>query len=159
MLPMAVTYMLTDKPGNIDMVKFDFQDKECSMEWTEGTETNTIILGLDGRYRYSKITLGKIDFTVCANAFWLDDESLLVTIRPIQTVAKRSLIFEFKPKDKVVMIPSSSPSGGEILNDLVGFFEQMIPNKVILNIFLKAMSVAPKILEPKHYGKFIDKQK
>ena len=158
-LPMAVTYMLTDKPGNIDMVKFDFQDKECSMEWTEGTETNTIILGLDGRYRYSKITLGKIDFTVCANAFWLDDESLLVTIRPIQTVAKRSLIFEFKPKDKVVMIPSSSPSGGEILNDLVGFFEQMIPNKVILNIFLKAMSVAPKILEPKHYGKFIDKQK
>jgi CubicO group peptidase (beta-lactamase class C family) len=27
-LPMAVTYMLTDKPGNIDMVKFDFQEKE-----------------------------------------------------------------------------------------------------------------------------------
>ncbi len=158
-LPMAVTYMLTDKPGNIDMVKFDFEDKECSMEWTEGKETNKIVLGLDGRYRYSNITLGKIDFTVCGNAFWLDDESLLVTIRPIQTVAKRSLIFEFKPKDKVVMIPSSSPSGGEILNNLVGFFEQMIPNKTILNIFLKAMSVAPKILEPKHYGKFIDKRK
>ena len=158
-LPMAVTYMLTDKPGNIDMVKFDFGDKECTMEWTEGTETNTIILGLDGRYRYSKITLGKIDFTVCANAFWLDDESFLVTIRPIQTVAKRSLIFEFRPKDKVVMIPSSSPSGGEILNNLVGFFEQMIPNKIVLNIFLKAMSFGPKLLEPKHYGKFIDKHK
>ena len=127
------------------------------MEWTEGTETNKIALGLDGRYRYSKITLGKIDFTVCANAFWLDDESLLVTIRPIQTIAKRSLIFEFKPKDKVVMIPSSSPSGGEILNNLVGFFEQMIPNKAVLSVFLKAMSFAPKILEPKHYGRFINK--
>ena len=44
---MAVTYMLTDKPGNIDMVKFDFDDKECTMTWSEGLETNTIILGLD----------------------------------------------------------------------------------------------------------------
>jgi hypothetical protein len=141
------------------MVKFDFQDKECTMEWTEGTEKNKITLGLDGRYRYSHITLGKINFTVCANAIWLDDDSLLVTIRPIQTVAKRSLIFEFHPKDKVVMIPSSAPSGSEILNNLVGFFEQMITNKAVLNVFLKAMSVAPKLLEPKHYGKFIDKQK
>ncbi len=156
-LPMAVTYMLTDKPGNIDMVKFDFDEKECRMKWSEGLETNTIILGLDGRYRYSKITLGNIDFTVCANAMWLDDESLLVTIRPIQTVAKRNLIFEFKPKDKVIMIPSSSPSGAEILNNLTGFFEQMIPNKAILKVFNKVMACAPKILEPKHYGKFIEK--
>ena len=55
------------------------------------------------------------------------------------------------------MIPSSSPSGGEILNNLVGFFEQMIPNKILLSMFLKAMSFGPKILEPKHYGKFIEK--
>lgn len=156
-LPMAVTYMLTDKPGNIDMVKFDFDEKECQMKWSEGLETNTIILGLDGHYRYSKITLGNIDFTVCANAFWLDNESLLVTIRPIQTVAKRNLIFEFRPKDKVIMIPSSSPSGAEILNNLGGFFEQMIPNKTILNLFNKIMAYAPKLMEPKHYGKFIEK--
>jgi hypothetical protein len=57
------------------------------------------------------------------------------------------------------MIPSSSPSGGEILNNLTGFFEQMITNKAVLSVFLKIMSFGPKILEPKHYGKFIDKQK
>lgn len=156
-LPMAVVYMLTDKPGNIDMVKFDFDDKECRMKWSEGYETNTIVLGLDGHYRYSKITLGNIDFTVCANAFWLDNESLLVTIRPIQTVAKRTLIFEFRPKDKVVMIPSSSPSGAEILNNLGGFFEQMIPNKTLLKLFNKVLAFGPKLMEPKHYGKFIEK--
>ena len=155
-LPMAVTYMLTDKPGNIDMVKFDFEEKDCTMKWTEGFETNTIALGLDGHYRYSKITLGNIDFTVCGNAFWLDSDSLLVTIRPIQTVAKRNLIFEFRPKDKVIMFPSSSPSGAEILNNLGGFFEQMIPNKTILSLFNKVMSLAPKLMEPKHYGKFIE---
>lgn len=156
-LPMAVTYMLSDKPGNIDMVKFDFGEKECTMKWTEGTETNTITLGLDGRYRYSKITLGKIDFTVCSNAVWLDDNSLLVTIRPLQTVAKRNLIFEFRPKDKVIMLPSSSPSGAEILKNLDGFFEQVIPNKTILNLFNKALAYAPKLMEPKHYGRFIEK--
>ncbi|MBQ8766475.1 MAG: serine hydrolase [Clostridia bacterium] len=156
-LPMAVTYMLTDKPGNIDMVKFDFEEKDCTMKWTEGFETNTIALGLDGHYRYSKITLGNIDFTVCANAFWLDSDSLLVTIRPIQTVAKRNLIFEFRPKDKVIMFPSSSPSGAEILKNLGGFFEQMIPNKTILSLFNKVISLAPKLMEPKHYGKFIEK--
>ncbi len=155
-LPMAVTYMLTDKPGNIDMVRFDFEEKDCTMQWSEGLETNKITLGLDGRYRYSEITLGNIRFTVCANAFWLDDESLLVTIRPIQTVAKRNLIFEFRPKDKVIMIPSSSPSGAEILKNLDGFFEQMIPNKTILGLFNKIMSYAPKLIEPKHHGRFIE---
>ena len=55
------------------------------------------------------------------------------------------------------MIPSSSPSGGEILNNLGGFFEQMIPNKTILKIFNKALAFAPKLMEPKHYGKFIEK--
>ncbi len=156
-LPLAVTYMLTDKPGNIDMVKFDFDEVKCTMQWTEGLETNKISLGLDGRYHYSKITLAGMDFTVCANAIWLDDSSLLCTIRPIQTVAKRNLIFEFRPKDKVVMIPSSSPSCTEILGTLDGFFEQMIPNKAILKIFNKAMEYAPRIVEPKHYGKFIEK--
>ena len=155
-LPMAVVYMLTDKPGNIDMVKFDFHEKECKMKWSEGLETNSITLGLDGHYRYSKITLGNIDFTVCANGLWIDDESLLVTIRPIQTVAKRNLIFEFRPKDRVIMLPSSSPSGAEILHNLGGFFEQMIPNKIILNLFNKVMAFGPKLMEPKHYGKFIE---
>lgn len=156
-LPLAVTYMLTDKPGNIDMVKFDFDETECTMQWTEGLETNKIILGLDGRYRYSTITLAGMKFTVCANAIWIDDNSFLCTIRPIQTVAKRNLIFEFHPKDKVVMMPSSSPSCAEILNNLGGFFEQMIPNKKILDVFNKVMAYAPKLVEPKHYGKFIEK--
>lgn len=156
-LPMAVTYMLTDKPGNIDMVKFRFYENDCTMEWTEGKETNVIKLGLDGRYCYSKMTLGKIDFTVCANARWLDDDSLFITIRPIQTVGKRNLIFEFRPKDKVVMIPSSTPKTAEILKSLDGFFEQFIPNEKICNVFKKVVSYAPAIVESKHYGKFINK--
>lgn len=157
-LPMAITYMLTDKPGNIDMVKFSFNETDCTMEWTEKTETNTITLGLDARYRYSKMRLGGIDFTVCANARWLDDESLLVTIRPINTVGKRNLIFEFRPRDKVVMFPSSTPKTSEILNSLGGFFQQVIPNEKICNLFMKIMSYAPRLAEPPHYGKFIDKK-
>lgn len=154
-LPMAITYMLTDKPGNIDMVKFNFNENDCTMEWTEKTETNTITIGLDAHYKYSKMRLGKIDFTVCSNARWLDNESLLVTIRPINTVGKRNLIFEFRPKDKVVMFPSSTPQTSEILKSLDGFFKQVIPNEKICNVFMKIMSYAPRFAEPPHYGKFI----
>lgn len=155
-LPLAVTYMMTDKAGNIDMVKFDFNGEECSFRWSEGNEHNNIILGMDGHYRYSTMTLGQIEFKVCSNATWIDDETLLVSIRPIQTVGKRNLLFNFRSHNKVVMTPSSTPYVGDILATLDGFFEQMIPNKIVLKIFNKVLEILPPLVEPKHYGKFIE---
>jgi hypothetical protein len=148
--------MMSDKAGNIDMVKFDFNGEECTFRWSEGDEHNIIALGMDGHYRYSTMTLGQIEFKVCSNATWIDDNTLLVSIRPIQTVGKRNLIFSFRPQDKVVMTPSSTPYVGDILATLDGFFEQMIPNKTILKIFNKVLEVLPPLVEPKHYGKFIE---
>lgn len=89
-LPLTVTYMMSDRAGNIDMVKFLFDEHECTLEWTEGDETNTIPLGMDGRYRYSVMRLGQTDFRVCANACWLDDKTLFVGVRPIETIGKRN---------------------------------------------------------------------
>ena len=114
-----------------------------------------VILGIRPEDIYED---GNIDFTVCANAIWLDNESLLVTIRPIQTGAKRNLIFEFRPKDKVVMIPSSSPSGAEILNNLGGFFEQMIPNNTIdCRADIYSLGIILRNKFPKSYQKIADK--
>lgn len=155
-LPLAVTYMMTDKAGNIDMVKFDFNGEECTFRWSEGDEHNKIILGMDGHYRYSTMTLGQISFKVCSNASWIDDETLLVSIRPIQTVGKRNLLFSFRTHDKVVMTPSSTPYVGDILSTLDGFFEQMIPNKAVLKVFNKILEFLPPLVEPRHYGKFIE---
>ena len=155
-LPLAVTYMMSDKAGNIDMVKFNFNGEECSFRWSEGNEHNNIILGMDGHYRYSTMTLGQIEFKVCSNASWIDDETLLVSIRPIQTVGKRNMVFNFRRNDKVVMTPSSTPYVGDILATLDGFFDQMIPNKAICSVFKMFIQLLPPLVEPKHYGKFIE---
>lgn len=155
-LPLAITYMMSDKAGNIDMVKFDFNGEECTFRWSEGDEHNIIALGMDGHYRYSTMTLGQIEFKVCSNATWIDDNTLLVSIRPIQTVGKRNMIFNFRPQNKVVMTPSSTPYVGDILATLDDFFAQMIPNKTILKIFTKVTEILPSIVECKHHGKFIE---
>ncbi len=155
-LPLAVTYMMSDKAGNIDMVKFDFNGEECTFRWSEGNEHNRIQLGMDGHYRYSTMTLGQIEFKVCANASWIDDETLLVSIRPIQTVGKRNMVFNFRANDKVVMTPSSTPYVGDILATLGGFFDQMIPIKPVCEVFKKVVQLLPPLVEPKHYGKFIE---
>lgn len=155
-LPLAITYMMTDKAGNIDMVKFDFNGEECTFRWSEGKEHNQIPLGMDGHYRYSTMTLGGIDFKVCANATWIDDNTLLVSIRPIQTVGKRNMLFSFRPNDKVVMTPSSTPYVGDILASLNGFFDQAIANKALRSLFKKFLQGILPFVEPKHYGKFIE---
>ena len=158
-LPLAITYMMSDKAGNIDMVKFNFNGEECSFRWSEGNEHNKIMLGMDGHYRYSTMTLGQIEFKVCSNASWIDDETLLVSIRPIQTVGKRNMVFNFRRNDKVVMTPSSTPYVGDILATLDAFFDQMIPNKAICSVFKKLVQYLPPLVEPKHYGKFIEEIK
>ncbi len=158
-LPLAVTYMMTDRAGNIDMVKFKFGEHECTMEWSEGKETNTVPLGMDGRYRYSVMRLGKTDFKVCSNACWIDDKTLLVSIRPIETVGKRNMLFNFRSNDRVIMTPSSTPSTEEICLSLVNVFQQVVKNKFICNVIKKAIVFAPPIVEPKHYGKFIEKSR
>ena len=155
-LPLAVTYMMTDRAGNIDMVKFRFNDTDCTIEWSEGREKNVIPLGMDGHYRYATMRLGQTDFKVCSNAFWIDDKTLVVSIRPIETIAKRNLIFNFRYKDVVTMTPSSTPSIEEISQYLMVAFEQIVPNRTICNVFQKALNVLSPLAEPKHYGIFIE---
>ena len=155
-LPLAVTYMMTDRAGNIDMVKFRFGEHECTLEWSEGDEKNTVPLGMDGHYRYATMRLGQTDFKVCSNACWIDDKTLLVSIRPIETVGKRNMIFNFRKGDRVVMTPSSTPSTEEIGNALAISFEQVLRNKFVCTIVQKGVMLALPFIEPKHYGRFIE---
>lgn len=155
-LPLAVTYMMTDRAGNIDMVKFRFNDTDCTIEWSEGDERNVVPLGMDGHYRYATMRLGKTDFKVCSNAFWIDDKTLAVNIRPIETVAKRNLLFRFKHNNLVTMTPSSTPSIEEITQYLMVAFEQVVPNRFLCTVFQKGLNIVGLLAEPTHYGRFIE---
>lgn len=156
MLPLAVNFMMTDRAGNIDHICFGFGEHECSITWDEGDENNTVLCGMDGHYRYGTMRLGQMDFKVCANAVWLDDLNLKISIRPIETIGKRNLNFLFRRGNRVTITPSSTPSTYQICDFLSACFKDIIKNPILSKAAQFFVRFAPPIAEPKHYGKFID---
>ncbi|MBR3767259.1 MAG: serine hydrolase [Clostridia bacterium] len=153
MLPLAVTYMTTDKAGNIDKMSFRFGKTDCTVTWSEGDETNTIPLGLDGRYRYGTMRLGQIDYKVCSTAQWLERDRLYLQIRPIETISKRNLNIKFFENGKVKMKPSSEPGIYTIAMSLAGAFESLVGNKKISDKIIPLFRFGPNLLEPTLKGK------
>lgn len=152
-LPLAVVYMAADRAGNIDNVRLHFEPGECTMDWTEGDEYNIAACGMDGRYRYGQIRLGGIDYKICANAEWIDEDNLVLHIRPLETVGKRILRFRFRSNNRVDMHPSSTPPIEEIADDLVDFVTGFLGIPKLEKAVRFVMTrVLPPIAEPTHRG-------
>lgn len=154
MLPLAVTYMTTDKAGNVDKIQLAFGDNYMKMRWTEGDEINTICAGTDGVLRSSEMTLGTISYKVFSSAYWESEEVLIVEVRPVTTIAKRILRFEFHG-NRVEIIPSSTPSVHKIADFLGCVAYDLIKNENLLKAvppFLKFVEVA---VEPKMHGRLV----
>ena len=156
MLPLAVTFMATDRAGNIDDMRFTFEDGALDMRWREGDEINTVKAGMDGRYRYGEMTLGGVKYKVCCTAAWRSDDRLFVSVRPIETIGKRMLDLRFESSGKVVMTPSGDPSVQKIADYLSRSVQDYTPVKPLQAVLRKAISFLPAIVEPKHYGKLQD---
>ncbi len=155
-LPLAITYMTTDRAGNIDDIMFRFSKNECSMKWREGDEDNTVICGMNGHFRYGTIRLGQIDYTVCCNAEWLSEQELMINIRPINTVAKRLLRFNFNANGRVKILPRSTPTVKDISNYLKTSAVSMIfTNKKLGSLFGNVTRLFPMLLEPELKGKML----
>lgn len=153
MLPLTVTFMTTNRAGNIDDMSFMFEDDALFMSWREGDETNTVKAGMNGRYCYGQMTLGKVTYKVCCTARWLSDERLFVSVRPIETIGKRMLDFKFNLNGKVVMTPSSDPSIEKIADYLSKNVHEVTKIKPMQAVLRKIISHVPQLVEPKHYGK------
>ncbi|MBR3597282.1 MAG: serine hydrolase [Clostridia bacterium] len=153
MLPLAVVYMTTDRAGNIDNVIFRFKKTDCTLTWDEGDENNTIPVGLDGRYRYGTMTLGGIEYKVCSTGLWVEGDRLVLQVRPIETIGKRTLDFKFKANGKVLMRPSSTPSVYSIAMNLAPGFKKMIGGGKFADGIVSLFRFAPNIIEPTHKGK------
>ena len=152
-LPLAATYMTKDRAGNIDNVVFGFSKSECSLTWTEGDEKNTVLCGMDGKYRTSKIRLASTDYTAYSCAAWRDDNTLEVWIIPIESIGRRMLTFTFTGK-KVQMKPSTVPDLSVMINSLSGGVTEVYKNKMIVYLARKVIKIAEKMIEPVHMGRF-----
>ncbi|MBP9988163.1 MAG: serine hydrolase, partial [Ruminococcus sp.] len=157
MLPFPVTYMSADRAGNIDNVMFTFSDNECSMNWTEGDEENTILCGMDGKPRQSKIRLAGIDFTAISTAAWVEDNILEIHMRPIEAVCMRGIKLKFDGKN-VSLSPFSKQSMRTMADALAADLDNLLPP--VLQPLEKAAGVAfdmlPDIVDSTLFGKFTD---
>lgn len=155
MLPLAITYMTTTKPGNIDNMVFHFNNGENTVSWTEKKERNCVPFGTDGTFRYGNMRLGQINYKVCSTARWEEENRLILSIRPIETIGNRILDFTFKENGRVIMRPDGTPSVNTIGETLIPGFEKMIGNKKITDKIIPFFKYAHKLTEPDHKGKFV----
>ncbi|HZK21312.1 MAG TPA: serine hydrolase [Oscillospiraceae bacterium] len=156
-LSSADVYMSKNRAGNINNVSFDFSinENELMFTWQEKDEVNTISCGLDGKYRFTPIVLAGSPYTAAAAAYWLDNYTLEVWIRPIESLARRVLRFSFQG-DSVVMTPTGEPPAQFFLSSVSDFVRDMFSQKQLKDIAGASIKVLESLLEPLHYGKFID---
>lgn len=154
MLPLAVVYMSANRAGNIDNIVLDFNETECIMSWDEGKEHNTIVCGMDGEYRESKIHLASIDFTAVSTAAWVSEDSLEIRMRPLESVAERRITLTFKG-DGVTLVPRSSPPLSTIASGIKGTVEEFISVEALAQLGGKAVMKLDRILEAPISGKLV----
>lgn len=152
MLPMAVVFMSADRAGNIDNIVLSFREDECVMTWDEGKMHNSIVCGMDGKERYSRIRLAGIDFTAVSSAAWISDSVLEIHMRPLESICERRIEIEFRGST-VILYPSSSPSLKTIADNVSWVIAESIPNKNIANLGAKAVGQLDKIVEIPMIGK------
>ncbi len=151
-LTFPAVYMSAVKPGPINNIKFNFYDNECTMYWTEGEESNIIHIGLDGKARHSKITLGKLKYTANSSGAWIDEHTFEVWIRPLEAVCQRRLRFVFKGGN-VTIYPSSMPELHYLSAELAPTLQSMIPGEAAYAMFKLALLNMHKLLDADHRAK------
>lgn len=154
-LSTAAVYMTKYRAGNITNVRFDFSDERLMFSWQEGDELNTIACGLDGKYILTPIVLALTPYTAAAAAFWLDNYTLELWIRPVESLTRRILRFSFQGNN-VIMTPCGEPSISIMLSSIAHYVRNMFEKKQLKELAGFALKKLETVIEPLHYGKFID---
>ncbi|MEI6577994.1 MAG: serine hydrolase [Eubacteriales bacterium] len=151
MLPMPILFMSVDRAGNIDKIKFEFSENECSMSWSEGKIRNTIICGMDGKARQSSIKLAGFEFTANSTAAWEDENTLSVWMRPLEAICQRRVKFVINGS-KVKFTPSCMPDSSCMLDYVSERIKIYVKNPVLSKIEEAAARKSFKLVEPVHRG-------
>ncbi len=111
--PMPITFFSTQRGGNMNNLSFNFNEIGCEFTWTEDGEfRNTLFLNMNGEANFQNVRIGELDLQVRAYAYWENENTLVMKIRPLCSVAERIFAFKFNG-EKIKMIPSAKPSTDE----------------------------------------------
>lgn len=156
MLPLVTTFMMHDRAGHINDIKFNFKEDELELSWDEGvnsSQSNTIPVGLDGKYREGIMRLGGVNFKVLSNAEWINSHTLRLYVRACETVSFRIFEFNFKDNGLVYITPLSTPSTKDLVGFISDFFEEFIKPKALIKPSQLAIHAVPPIIEPTMIGR------
>lgn len=152
-LPMPVVFFAEEHGGNMNDLSFSFNEKGCEFSWSEdGGFTNSLFLPMDGTAQEGKIHLGNFNLDVRCYAFWQNETTLVLRIRPLAAVAERILQFEFKG-NRIKMSPSSVPGTDEKAKKIGDKLKCILIGKWFHWWIDFLVPKVGKILNPTHYGK------
>ena len=151
--PMPVVFFAHEHGGNMDNFKFTFDTDGVTLSWTEdGGYKNSLCIGMNGNATYGTVTIGKITLHTRSFAFWENENTLVVKIRPLEAVAERVLKFEFKGK-KIKMYPSTIPGTDEKAKKIGEKLKCILIGRWFHWWIDFLVPKVGKILNPTHYGK------
>ena len=152
-LPMPIVFFAKDRGGNMTDLSFMFNDKGCYFSWKEdGGFKNNIFLSMNGEANVDEIALGELRMTVRCYAYWENENTLVMRIRPLATVAERVLKFEFNGK-KIKMYPSYVPGTDEKAKKVGDKLKCILIGKWFHWWIDFLVPRVGRILNPTHYGK------
>lgn len=152
MLPIATLYMSADRAGNITDMVVKFSENECTVRWREGRVFNTIVCGMDGEPRKSKIHLGGIDFTMLSTAMWESADTLIIWTRPWESIGQRRLRLVFK-NDTVKLYPSTYPDIRFTAQYIADSMRDFVTDESFADVLSKGLMKIYSVIEPTHKGK------
>ncbi len=157
-LPIYTTFMSADRAGYYNDFEIDFEGDECLLTWNEGDERNTIRASLSGEVTFSPLHLGGVDYTSSASACWVNENNLLIWIRPLGAIGQRRLRFEFHDDGSCYLYSSTSPDLNKIATNLSSVITKDLKSQITKNIVSSAfINMTPPVLDPKHKLKMVER--
>ena len=154
-LTVSILQMLYEKPGKINEMRFDFDGDGLLFTWKERKFKNTLRAGMDGTYRVSEISFGKLHLHTYSKAAWTPDGRLQLWIRPIETAHVRKFTFDFSAG--TVKVKNVSEPKFEALTVYYMVFSGMNISDAADHLVQNVVhGVGLPLLEPDFHGRFAD---
>ena len=152
-LPMPVVFFAKDRGGNMNDLKFEFSENGCTFSWEEdGDFKNKIYVSMNGEASIDEISIGELKMSVRSYAYWENNNTLVLHIRPLPSVAERVFRFEFKG-NRIKMLPGSIPGTDEKAKKIGEKLKCILIGKWFHWWIDFLVPKVGKILNPTHYGK------
>lgn len=153
--PMPVVFFAKERGGNMNDLSFKFDKDGCLFSWREdGDFKNTLFLPMNGNANIAEVKIGELSLKVYSYAYWENQNTLVMKIRPLCAVAERIFKFEFNGK-KIKMIPSSVPGTDEKAKKIGEKLKCILVGKSFHWWIDFLVPKVGRILNPVHYGKRI----